>query len=181
MWLTYSLWLQIDTLSNYVLMHTKQDKRTRKKSICEKYHCVFGCLMTHHRLRKSIGTWNRHVSVFIFIWACQLYVMPKRSALYSVSSDLQRRSVERGFTSNRGNTELMSACQYFITSPGLSFSNHFFYSFFIHCALWGEKLLTKTSEQRFEAGRSSWGSAHPLWPGKLMVIGRHCECVQPRF
>lgn len=112
-------------------------------------------LMTLPRQRKSICSCNRHVSVFIFIWACQLYVMPKRNVLYSVSLDLQRGSVERGFVSNRGNTTLMSACQYFITSPGLSFSSHFFYSFFIHCALWGEKLLTKTSEQRFEAGRSS--------------------------
>lgn len=159
----------------------KMKEQEKKTSIREKYHCMVGCLRTHHGLRKLICSWNRHVSVFIFIWACQLYVMPKRSILYSVSSDLQRGSVERGFTSNRGNTELMSACQYFITSPGLSFSNHFFYSFFIHCALWGEKLLTKTSEQRFEAGRSSWGSTHPLWPGKSMVIGRHCECVQPWF
>lgn len=94
-----------------------------------------------------------NVYLFIFIRACQLYAMTKKSIL--VSSDLQRGSVERGSTSNRGNTELMSACQYFITSPGFSFSNHFLYSFFIYCALWGEKLLTKTSEQGFEAGQSS--------------------------
>lgn len=162
-----------------MLTHTKEDEGQKtlfKRSIIA---WLVVRLMTNHGLRKSICLYNRHVSVFIFIWACQLYAMTKKSIL--VSSDLRRGSVERGSTSNRGNTELMSACQYFITSPGLSFSNHFFYSFFIYCALWGEKLLTKTSEQGFEAGQSSWGSAHPLWPVKSMVIGRHCESVQSQF
>lgn len=164
--------------------HTKQDERRRRKKHLFESRIIAWLvviLMTHHGLVKSKYSCNRHVCVFIFIWAYQLYVMAKRRALCSVFSDLQRGSVERGFAWNRGNTELMSACQYFITSPGLSVSNHFFYSFFMHCALWGEKLLTKTSEQRFEAGRRSWGSAHPLWLGKSMVIGRHCECVQPPF
>ena len=78
--------------------------------------------------------WNQGIHPYVHVTNTSLRLFSyelanaalEKKALFSFCSDLQKRRVKRRLASNGGNTGLMSVCQYFITSPGLSFSNHFF-------------------------------------------------------